>query len=1149
MLDLSKVKKCGIIDTLFKPVLANKMTYANSNLTPKQNISDFNAFEATHQVSFRLWWVFCLAVLLVGGLISFPHKASAVTCTAGVPCTISITVSAQDPEADPVYGKFFASPSSYTILNCSPDIGGSGSQCTTGLLSSGSGDLISNYRFSDATTYSADYEICDNASHCKTGSVSVTVIPPSGTVTLTSYPVNPANSTSANFVWQAATNATSYGTFLDSGSYQTLATTTRSFSGLTAGSHTFTVCGLNLGISGPCTNYSWLIDFSPPTCTASLGGANGSTASAVCSDTGGSGCTGNPANQTVTGPGTYIFNVADNAGNAGSCSVTAYVHYTYNAWGVCGSWGAWNTATYTRTGTQTRTLASTYYNTTAPSDSLTTSQTCSETDDANPTINSFDVQPRTTSGSVIVTFTGADTGGTVNSGVNRYEIWRAPDANGVPGSWSAIVSPASSSYTDSPAQGVYWYGVHIVDNAGRFGTESTPLKVIIDKTAPTPNPATGWASAIMQTSITWNITVPTDSGVGLSSTPYSFDNGATWQASSSLTVGSLICGTGYSKSIMTRDALDNRTSAGTLSATTAVCLPGTVTLTGTPANPTTSTAAAFVWQAAANATSYDTYVDSGSYQNVAATNRSVTVGAGSHIFTVCGVNASGVGPCTNYSWLVDTTPPSQVTLTLSPNTTSSSFNLSWTAAVDNESGLARYELWRAPDSGGAPGSWNKVKDVAGLSTTDNPAAGVYWYGIHAVNNAGGYSTEVAAQKGTKDTTPPTPNPATGSASNVKRNAITWNITVSTDGGVGLHSLPYSFDNGATWQASNLLTDNGLNCGTQYIKTIVTRDALDNRTTAGSISQYTLDCGISGTVSFTQTPPAFTYQTGATFAWNAVSGATSYLVQLDGGTVEVIVQTTKSYSGLIQGSHTFIITPQNNGGQGTATTYSWTIDLLAPQVNSLSAVVAITNSPPIITWSAVDTGGSAIQKYELWRAPDASGTPGAWSKIIDSATAPQTDATVGANVKYWYGLHVLDNAGNCITEGGSHCGGVASDSLDPRVGSSPSGVTYDTQTPSLSGLAPLNTISSLRPALTTTVTDNLSGVNNSTVTISRAGSQVLQKTFGTVNSLNISGSDWSGPLSNATYTVRVLANDKAGNQLDQNWTFTVNNLAPNKPNLR
>src|SRR5437899_1461146 len=51
------------------------------------------------------------------------------------------------------------------------------------------------------------------------------------------------------------------------------------------------------------------------------------------------------------------------------------------------------------------------------------------------------------------------------------------------------------------------------------------------------------------------------------------------------------------------------------------------------------------------------------------------------------------------------------------------------------SGLRQADLWRAPDNGGAPGTWAKIKtnlhSGSGLSSffTDSiSAAGTYWYG-------------------------------------------------------------------------------------------------------------------------------------------------------------------------------------------------------------------------------------------------------------------------------------------------------------------------------------------------------------------------------------------------------------------------------------
>ncbi|MFC1789833.1 PKD domain-containing protein, partial [Patescibacteria group bacterium] len=81
----------------------------------------------------------------------------------------------------------------------------------------------------------------------------------------------------------------------------------------------------------------------------------------------------------------------------------------------------------------------------------------------------------------------------------------------------------------------------------------------------------------------------------------------------------------------------------------------------------------------------------------------------------------------------------------------------------------------------------------------------------------------------------------------------------------------------------------------------------------------------------------------------------------------------------------------------------------------------------IAWTASDTGGSDIDHSEIWRAPDSGGVPGAWNNIYPNATSPTTENP--GDGTWWYGIHALDDASNCITGAGGHCGGVSSDSLD------------------------------------------------------------------------------------------------------------------------
>ena len=95
-----------------------------------------------------------------------------------------------------------------------------------------------------------------------------------------------------------------------------------------------------------------------------------------------------------------------------------------------------------------------------------------------PTVSAFTVTPDAVivGNSVTIAFTVSDTGG---SGLQRIELWRAPDAGGAPGTWGQVQSlnlsgngPVSSSFSDTPAVGKWWYGIHVVDGNGNLGMES-----------------------------------------------------------------------------------------------------------------------------------------------------------------------------------------------------------------------------------------------------------------------------------------------------------------------------------------------------------------------------------------------------------------------------------------------------------------------------------------------------------------------------------------------------------------------------------------------------------------------------------------------------------------------------------------------------
>ena len=106
-----------------------------------------------------------------------------------------------------------------------------------------------------------------------------------------------------------------------------------------------------------------------------------------------------------------------------------------------------------------------------------------------PIISSWNVSPATVplGKSVTVSYSALDTSG---AGLSRAELWRAPDNNGSPGTWTEVAAPyllsgsgpEAVSFTDTPPSiGKYWYGTHVLDQAGNEALE--PNLVLVDVTA------------------------------------------------------------------------------------------------------------------------------------------------------------------------------------------------------------------------------------------------------------------------------------------------------------------------------------------------------------------------------------------------------------------------------------------------------------------------------------------------------------------------------------------------------------------------------------------------------------------------------------------------------------------------------------------
>lgn len=110
----------------------------------------------------------------------------------------------------------------------------------------------------------------------------------------------------------------------------------------------------------------------------------------------------------------------------------------------------------------------------------------------------------------------------------------------------------------------------------------------------------------------------------------------------------------------------------------------------------------------------------------------------------------------------------------------------------------------------------------------------------------------------------------------------------------------------------------------------------------------------------------------------------------------------------------------------------TVDANPPIVSAFS----VDPTPPVIRigrsftvfYQVSDIGSSELNRVELWRANDSTGSPVGWMEIQReslSGTGPSSGSfndQPSPSGKYWYGLHVVDSAENWNDEKNSYTGG-------------------------------------------------------------------------------------------------------------------------------
>src|SRR5205085_1173274 len=156
----------------------------------------------------------------------------------------------------------FTSSKTGSTFQCKLD-GGTASGCTS----------PATYSALAAGSHTFTVTATDPAGNTGNASSTWTIDTSAPTVTITAQPANPTNSTSASFSFTSSKTGSTFQCKLDGGT-NTSCTSPVSYTGLAAGSHTFTVTGTDTAGNTGTAGSTWTIDTSAPTVTITAQPAN-----------------------------------------------------------------------------------------------------------------------------------------------------------------------------------------------------------------------------------------------------------------------------------------------------------------------------------------------------------------------------------------------------------------------------------------------------------------------------------------------------------------------------------------------------------------------------------------------------------------------------------------------------------------------------------------------------------------------------------------------------------------------------------------------------------------------------------------------------------------------------------------------------------
>jgi hypothetical protein len=362
-------------------------------------------------------------------------------------------------------------------------------------------------------------------------------------------------------------------------------------------------------------------------------------------------------------------------------------------------------------------------------------------------------------------------------------------------------------------------------------------------------------------------------------------------------------------------------------------LPPTPTIDSVPPNPSATGTATLTFSDTDPLVAFRCQIDSGAFSLCTSPATYSGLGDGSHTFGVKAIdillNESDI---VSYTWSIDTTPPPPPTITAQPsnpsNDSSPAFHF-----TDTEEGV----------------SFQCKLDSGGFATCASPVAytgradGSHTFTVQATDAAG--NTSSASYSWTLDTVVPTITLGTKPPSSSSDATPTFAFSANEATPDGFECR---FDGGAFAPCASPTTLGSTPDGSHTFA-IRAADAAGN---VGSTSHtWTIDT-VAPAVTLGTTPPNPSNDStpGFSFSVNeSVPGG--FECKLDNGTFAACTSPA-TLGSTSDGSHTFIVRATDTAGNTGQTSYSWTIDTVAPTVTLDTKPPNPSNDPtPTFAFSA------------------------------------------------------------------------------------------------------------------------------------------------------------------------------------------------------